>query len=102
MGDQVQQVIAQREDRAREPAGELVQGGVELGGIRGLDDAQHGLGPRQVDAARQECAERELPWLGKPGPPGQAVAEDLSQERRRPDKVDLGKRLAGVSPRRRP
>ena len=72
-----------RDDRPGQTAGQLLQRGVEL--RRGLcvDDAEHRLGPSQVDPAREEGAKRELTRLGMSGASGQAVRQDELDQRRR-------------------
>ena len=61
MSDEVEQTVAQGGDRPGEAAGELLEGGVELSRIPGVDDSQHGLGPREIDAAGEKCTESEFP-----------------------------------------
>ena len=84
------------------PPASCCEGRVELGRVRGVDDAQHRLGPRQVDPAGEERAQGELARLGLPRASRQAVGQDQAHQRRRADQVDLGHVLAGVGPRRRP
>ena len=93
MGQDVEQAVAEPHDRPGEAAGELLQGGVELRRGPRVDHAEHRLGPRQVDPAREEGAERELARLGLPGPSGQAVRQQQAQQRGGADRVDLGQRL---------
>ena len=64
MSNHVEQVIAQRDDRPGQAAGELLECRVELSGVARVDHAEHRLGPRQVDPAGEERAERELARLG--------------------------------------
>ena len=98
----VEQMIAQRDDRPGEPARELLEGRVELGGVARFDHAQHRLGPREVDSAREERAERELARLGMASASAQAVGQDKVHEGHRADQMNLGHILARVGPRRRP
>ncbi len=49
MSDHIQQMVAQSHNGTRQAAGQLLERGVELSRIHGVDDAQHGLGAGQVD-----------------------------------------------------
>ena len=82
----VEQAVAERDDRPGQAAGELLQGGVELCRRPRVDHAEHRLGPRQVEPAREERAERELARRGVPGTPGQALGQDQLDQRRRADR----------------
>ncbi len=67
MSDHVEQVIAQGDDRPREPAGELLERRVELRGVWRVDHAEHRLGPCQVDSP-----ERNARSVNSPGSAGRA------------------------------
>ena len=83
MGDHVEQMVAQRDDRPGQPARELLEGRVELGGVARFDHAEHRLGPREVDPAGEERPERELARLGMARTSAQAVGQDQVHEGRR-------------------
>ena len=63
--EDVEQAIAREQDRFRQAAGELQQGGGQSLGSIGLDHVEHGLGLRQVEPARQKRAKGELARLGQ-------------------------------------
>ena len=66
VGQQFQQIVAQQPQGTGQPAGKLLQRGVEFRRAGGVDHSQHGLGLGQVDASGEERAERELARLGRP------------------------------------
>ena len=58
-------MVAQEPQGGSQPAGKLLQRGVEFRGSGGVDYAQYGLGLRQVDSPGEKCAERKLTRLGR-------------------------------------
>ena len=75
VGHQVEQPVAEHDDRLREAAGQLLEGRVELTCIPRIDHAQDRLGAGQVEPTREEGPERELAGLGMPGAPAEASGQ---------------------------
>ena len=64
--DQLQQLLLDRRDAARDRAARLLRGDARLVERGGFDQVADGFGLRQVDAAVEEGAQRELAGLGQP------------------------------------
>ncbi len=79
VGQHVEQAVPQPLDRSREAARQLPKGRVELRPAVRIDDAEHRLGPRQVDPPVEERPQGELPRLGQPGSGGQQVGQQQVQ-----------------------
>ena len=71
-------------------------------GVRGVDHAEHRLGPGQVDPAREEGAERELARLGVPRPAARQWARTSSSRGGEPTVWISASGWPGVGPRARP
>ncbi len=63
--DQLQQLLLERGDAARNRAARLLRGDARLVERGGFDQVAHGFGLRQVDAAVEKGAQREFAGLGQ-------------------------------------
>ena len=102
VGEQVEQVFAQRPHRLRHAARQLRQRVLQLGAVGRLDDGVDGLGPRQVELARQEGALGELARPRRPATRPQEGGYQRLHERRTTHEVQFGHVFAGVALRRVP
>ena len=98
VGQQLQQAVTQAVQRPGQAAGQLAQRDVQFRPIGSLDHTQHGLGLGQIDPAGQKRPQGELAWPRQPRPAAQSDRSSSCNKGRRSDGVNLGNRLARVTP----
>ena len=60
IGQQIEQIVSEQLQWARQAAGELRQRRFELASIIGIDHSQHGFGLHQIDPTGQKCPQRKF------------------------------------------
>ena len=98
--DQFEQLLLERREAARDGAIHLLRGDARLVERGGVDQVADGLGLRQVDAAVEEGAQRELAGFGQARAGVERALHGVAQHDRRAVAGDLDHVFGGVGSRR--
>ena len=79
------------------PPANCIERRLQFARVLGVDHTQHSFGLGEIEPAGQECPQGEFARLGQPCTALTQTRERRVQQRRRADRVQFGRGLAGVA-----